>query len=263
MSDHDDSSLVLVEKADGVATVTLNRPQARNALNDVLRAELTAAIAEIAADPQLRAVVLTGAGSAYCAGGDIADMRQRLAAPPGAVGAAGWRRQRITHKIVAAIHELDKVTIAAVNGPAAGLGADLAFCCDFVLASEQARFAVNYLRRGLIPDGGAMYFLPRRVGLSRAKELIYSGRTVLASEALALGLADEVVDGGRLLQRARELAAEFTGTSGIALGLAKSILDRSFELSLEDVYALGAQAMGICYATDEHRAAVSEFLRRD
>src|SRR5690606_40291895 len=129
-----------------------------------------------ARDPAIRALVVTGAGPAFCAGGDIKGMQARLDAPAGEVAFNGWTRQQRTHHAVTALFKLPKPTIAAVNGAAAGLGCDMALSCDFVIAADSAHLSMTYIHRGLIPDGGGMYFLPRRVGLARAKELIFSGR---------------------------------------------------------------------------------------
>jgi enoyl-CoA hydratase/carnithine racemase len=243
-----------------VAVLSLNRPRVRNAINDAMRTALVSALDRVAGDDAIRALVLTGNGSAFCAGGDIAGMRERLDAPPGDVAFNGWRRQRRTHGIVAALHGLSKPTIAAVNGPAAGLGCDLALCCDFILASDQASFVMSFILRGLVPDGGGMYFLPRRVGLSRAKDLIFTGRKVEAEEALRMGLADRVTAASSLLSDAEQWAAELGRAPSAALALSKSILDRSFELSEEQVFALGREAQAICYTSTDHRAAVAAFL---
>lgn len=246
----------------GVATVTLNRPAVRNAIDDAMRGLLVATLERIAADDAVRAVVLTGKGVAFCAGGDISGMKQRLSAPAGQVAFNGWRRQKRTHQAIAALHGLGKPTVAAVNGAAAGLGCDMAMCCDFIVASDQASFAMSFIRRGLVPDGGSLYFLPRRVGLSAAKELIFTGRTVAPEEALRIGLVDRVTSAATLLNDARAFAASVSGGSPAALALAKSILDRSFELDAEEVFALGSQAQAICYTTAEHREAVEAFLSK-
>ena len=172
----------------GVAVAALNRPEVRNAIDEPTRAALGEILERVAAGDRIRALVLTGTGTAFCAGGDISAMRQRLGEPAGTLGSTGWRRQRRLHGMIGALHALEKPTIAAVNGAAAGLGMDLALCCDFIVASEQAFFTMSYVQRGLIPDGGGLYFLPRRVGLPRAKELIFSARRVMADEALRIGL---------------------------------------------------------------------------
>lgn len=255
-------SAIELSVEDGIATLVLDRPEVRNAIDDAMRGELIAALERIDRDPAIRALVLTGRGKAFCAGGDVKGMRQRLAAPAEDVAINGWRRQQRTHKAVAALHGLSKPTIAAVNGAAAGLGCDLALCCDFIVASDAASFAMTYILRGLIPDGGGMYFLPRRVGLPRAKELIFSGRRVAPEEALAIGMVDRVVPADSLLAEAQSWAREMSKGSLAALALSKSVLDQSFELSAEEVFALGSQAQAICYTTREHRESVTAFLER-
>jgi enoyl-CoA hydratase/carnithine racemase len=157
---------------------------------------------------------------------------------------------------------MGKPTIAAVNGAAAGLGCDLALACDFIIASEAAFFTMSFILRGLVPDGGGLYFLPRRVGLARAKELIFTGRRVRAQEALAIGLADRVTPPDRLMTDAREWATQLGRGSRVALALAKSILDKTFELGEEEVLALGREAQAICYTTAEHREQVAAFLNK-
>jgi len=253
--------LIFETRDDAVAVLTLNRPDARNAVNDDLRDALVAALDIAAADPEVRAIVLTGAGSAFSAGGDIAGMKARLAEPGDRVAAKGWLHQRRnTHHLVTRLATLEKPVIAAVNGAAAGLGADLALACDAIVAGRAARFMYSYVLRGLIPDGGGMYFLPRRVGLARARDLVFTGRTVRAEEALAIGLVDRLVEDGTVRDAAVAMAREYCAGSPTAIGLAKSIMNNSFEMSLNDVLAAGAAAQGICYASAEHRAAVQAFL---
>src|SRR5438552_16919856 len=174
----------------GIATLTLNRPDKRNAMSDDMRAELIGALESIAADKAIRALVLTGAGKGFCAGGDVAGMERRMQAPAGEIAFNGWHRQQRVHHAQALLHTCPKPTIAAVNGAASGLGADTALACDFIIASEWATFTWSYIHRGIVPDGGGMSFLPRRAGLPKAKELIFSGRKVAAEEALTLGIAD-------------------------------------------------------------------------
>jgi len=253
-------SLVELTIEDAVAVVTLNRPEVRNAINDALRTELVAVLERVAADEAVRALVLTGAGKAFCAGGDIAGMKARLESPPGKVAFNGWRRQGQTHKSVALLHGMPKPVIAAVNGAAAGLGCDMALACDFILASEQAMFTMSFVKRGLVSDGGGFYFLPRRIGLPRAKELIFTGRPEEAKEALALGLADRLAPAGELIGTAGAWARDLAQASGPSIALSKAILDRTFESTEEQVFALGREAQAICYSTSEHHEAVSAFL---
>jgi enoyl-CoA hydratase/carnithine racemase len=254
------ASLVELTIANAVAVVTLNRPEVRNAINDALRTELVVILERVAADEAVRALVLTGAGKAFCAGGDISGMKARLESPPGRIAFNGWRRQGQTHKSVALLHGMPKPVIAAVNGAAAGLGCDMALACDFILASEQAMFTMSFVKRGLVSDGGGLYFLPRRIGLPRAKEMIFTGRTVEAKEALALGLADRLAPAGELIETAVAWARDLAQSSGPSIALSKAILDRAFESTEEHVFALGREAQAICYSTSEHHEAVRAFL---
>jgi enoyl-CoA hydratase/carnithine racemase len=246
----------------GIATIHLNRPEKRNAMSDNMRAQFIAALERVAADREIRALVLTGNGQGFCAGGDVAGMERRMQAPVGEVAFNGWARQQRVHYTVSLLQTMPKPTIAAVNGAATGLGADTALACDFIIAGNEASFTWSYIHRGLIPDGGGMYFLPRRVGLAKAKELIFSGRKVDAEEALRLGIADRLSDSETLLADAKAWAAELSQGSRTALALGKTILNQSFELPAEQVFAQGSQAQGICYTSTEHRDAVMAFLAK-
>jgi enoyl-CoA hydratase/carnithine racemase len=246
----------------GVAIATLNRPDVRNAIDEPTRADLTEILDRVANDRDIVALVLTGTGSAFCAGGDISAMRERNAQPAGQLASKGWLRQRRLHGMIGELHSLEKPTIAAVNGAAAGLGCDLALCCDFIVASERAFFVMSYVARGLIPDGGGLYFLPRRVGLPKAKELIFTARRVQADEALHIGMCDRVVPPDDLIANAVQWGQELGSGNRTALALSKAILDQTFELTADQAFALGAQAQAICYTTDEHHAAVEAFLSR-
>ena len=256
-------SYINYQISDGIAVLTLNRPQVRNAINDEMREELCKVLDDARRNPEVRALVVTGAGKGFCSGGDIRAMQQRMQASTGEVAFNGWSRQQRTHRAMTMLFELPKPVIAAVNGASTGLGSDLAMACDFVIASqEHGSFAWNYALRGLIPDGGGMYFLPRRVGITRAKELVFSCRTVRAEEALAIGIADRVVQAESLVDDAVAWAKSMTVGSPTALALGKTILNQSFEMSAEQVFGQGSQAQAICYSSHEHRAAVEAFLSR-
>jgi len=253
---------ILLDVQDGIGVLTLNRPAVRNAIDDAMRTQLLDALDRAARDPAIRALVVTGAGTAFCAGGDIKGMKARLDAPAGEVAFNGWTRQQRTHHAVGALFNLPKPTIAAVNGAAAGLGCDMALSCDFVIAADTAQLCMTYIHRGLIPDGGGMYFLPRRVGLARAKELIFSGRRVAAAEALAIGMIDRVAEPAALLAQARDWAAELSHGSPTALALSKTQLNQAFELGAGQSFAMSSQAQAMCYTTAEHRASVAAFLAK-
>lgn len=256
------TDLIDLQIQSGIATIYLNRPEKRNAMSDDMRTQFIAALERVAADKQIRALVLTGNGKGFCAGGDVAGMERRMQAPIGEVGFNGWSRQQRVHHTVSLLHTMPKPTIAAVNGAASGLGADTALACDFIMASDAASFTWSYIHRGLIPDGGGMYFLPRRVGLPKAKELIFSGRKVDADEALQIGIADRLTGGETLVADAQAWATELSKGSATALALGKSILNQSFEFSADQVFAQGSQAQGICYTSTEHRDAVMAFLNK-
>jgi 1,4-dihydroxy-2-naphthoyl-CoA synthase len=253
---------VELEVQDGVATLSLNRPDKRNAMSDQMRTEFIDAMEYIAIETSIRALVLTGKGKGFCAGGDISGMEKRLSAPVGELAINGWRRQLRVHHAVSLLFDLPKPTIAAVNGPASGLGADTALACDFIMACDEANFTWSYIHRGIIPDGGGMYFLPRRVGLVKAKELIFTGRKVECQEAAQIGIVDRITTISHLVPDAQQWARELSQGSAAALALSKTILNQSFETSAQQVFANGAQAQGICYTTSEHRNAVEAFLQK-
>lgn len=254
--------LIELNVTHGIATLTLNRPEKRNAMSDGMRTEFIAALEHVSAEKSIRALVLTGNGKGFCAGGDISGMERRMNAPAGEIAFNGWHRQQRVHHTQTLLHTMPKPTIAAVNGAASGLGADTALACDFIIANEWANFSWSYIHRGIIPDGGGMYFLPRRVGLPKAKELIFTGRKVDVDEALAMGIVDRKTSAQTLVADAQAWAAELSQGSAIALALGKAILDQSFEMSAQQVFAQGSQAQGICYTSTEHRDAVMAFLAK-
>jgi enoyl-CoA hydratase/carnithine racemase len=247
---------------DGIATIALNRPDKRNAMSDAMRGELISALEHVSAGKKIRALVLTGNGKGFCAGGDVAGMEKRMQAPTGEIAFNGWHRQQRVHYTQSLLFTMPKPTIAAVNGAASGLGADTALACDFIIESEFASFTWLYIHRGIVPDGGGMYFLPRRVGMSKAKELIFTGRKVEADEALSLGIADRKTASSTLIKDAQAWAKELSQGSATALALGKTILNQSYESSSHVIFEKGSQAQGICYTSTEHRESVMAFLAK-
>jgi enoyl-CoA hydratase/carnithine racemase len=256
------TSLIELSIADGIATLLFNRPEKRNAMSDEMRNELIQALERVSADKAIRALVLSGNGKSFCAGGDISGMKQRLNMPAGNVAFNGWHRQQRVHYAQSLLHTMPKPTIAAVNGAASGLGADTALACDFIIASDDASFTWSYINRGIVPDGGGMYFLPRRVGLANAKDLIFTGRKVDVQEALHLGIVDRQSSPQLLVADAQAWAVELSKGSATALALGKTILNQSYELSAQQVFTQGSQAQGICYTSSEHRDSVMAFLAK-
>lgn len=247
---------ILVERADGIATITLNRPQARNALDIPMRGELGAALDELEADSAVRVVILTGAGGHFSAGGDVKSMARRHTA------AEGRARVEMLNRFVIRLFEFPKPTLAMVEGFAVGAGCNIALACDMVVASDQARFGEVFARIGLVPDGGGTWFLPRLVGLAKAKELVFSADIIDAAEALRIGLVNRVVPAGELVAATRTLAARVaTGPPG-ALGLAKALLNRSATVDLATALGFEAYAQAQAITSEDHSEGVRAFLEK-
>lgn len=245
---------VRFERHGSTAVITLDSPSARNALTGPVKQGLGQAIARVKADAQVRAVVLTGANGAFCAGGDL-----RSIAAATQVESDGLRdRMHGAHALFRELLALDRPVIAAVDGAAYGAGFSLALAADFVLVTPRARFCMVFMRMGLVPDCGATYTLPRVVGAQRARELFLSAREVGAQEALSLGIAMELHQSADLMPRALALAESFAAASPLAVALLKRIgLDPgAMEAALEHE----ANAQALCFQTRPHRDAVQRFL---
>lgn len=247
---------VLTTIESGIATITLNRPEARNALDQAMRDELAEAVARVRDDASVKCVILTGAGNAFCSGGDIKSM---LASGEGKT--LEWREGiRKLHRWFPELVNLEKPVIAAVDGPAFGAGFGLALAADFILATKRATFCAVFGRIGLVPDLGVMYLLPRIVGRQKAKELVFTTRVVGAEEARDLSLVYDVVeDGGALQAAARKLASELGESSTSAIGLAKTIMNQAFELDAHAMAEMEAGAQAICRGSAYHQEAIQRF----
>lgn len=253
----DGGETLLWAVADGVATLTLNRPAVLNALNLELKAALAQAINDAGSRGDVRAVVITGAGRAFCSGGDIKEMD-----PARSAAETRTRLLALHRTIFAPLAALEKPVIAAVNGPAVGAGLSLALACDIVFASDQATFGLAFAKRGLVPDAGAAYRLVRLVGVARAKDLAFAARTLDAAEALRLGLVQRVIPAGELLAATHAYAAELAQGATVALGLTKRLLDLAPHSSLEAMteHEIGAVIQAI--ATTDHAEALRAFAER-
>jgi len=239
-----------------VATITLDRPEALNALTVPIKVALREALERLAVDRAVRAVILTGAGRAFCAGQDLAE-RQRPDAAPLDVEL----RERY-NPIILALRAMGQPVIAAVNGVAAGAGASIAFACDLRIAAEDARFVLAFGRIGLVPDSGATWFLPRLVGQARAAELALVGDPITAQEALRIGLVSRVVPNDELLIEARALADKVAAGAPMAVALTKGALDRGATIDLEAALEGEAKLQGITGASADHAEGLAAFREK-
>jgi len=236
-----------------VATLTLDRPEALNALTVAVKVALRDALEAIAADRTVRAVILTGAGRGFCAGQDLAERDLPDAAPLDVE-----LRERY-NPIIRVLRSMGQPVIAAVNGVAAGAGASLAFACDLRIAATDARFVLAFGRIGLVPDSGATWFLPRLVGAARAAEIALVGDPIPAEEALRIGLVSSVVPADDLMTEARSLAGLLAARAPLALALTKSALERAATIDLEAALEGEAKLQGIAGASADHAEGLAAF----
>jgi 2-(1,2-epoxy-1,2-dihydrophenyl)acetyl-CoA isomerase len=249
---------LLYEAKDGIATLTLNRPERMNALGDTLREDFLDALTRTAADPSIRVMIITGAGKAFCAGGDVKAMNEAKEA---------GRERPLMEKVapsrdraLVAMREAPQPIIAAINGAAAGAGMNVALGCDMRLASSAAKFSQAFVKRGLHPDWGGTYFLPRAVGMARAAELIFTGDVIDAAEALRIGLVSRVLPPEELMPAALELAAKIAAGPPVAIRLAKRALYRNAESDLRSALEFETFAQNACFETEDAREGIRAFV---
>ncbi|MES9538272.1 enoyl-CoA hydratase-related protein [Actinomadura sp. NPDC000600] len=252
------SETVLYDVTDGVGTITLNRPDGMNSLTVEMKESLRAAVVRAAADPAVRAVILTGAGRAFCAGQDLREHGDNLAAGRGLDGTV----RDHYNPIVLAIAGMRKPVVAAVNGVAAGAGASLAFACDLVVASDKARFATAFTGIGLAPDSGMSWTLQRLVGRAKAAELLLLGEPVKAQEALEMGLVTRVVPADELAPASVELARRLASGPTVAYGAVKAALDHAATHDLASALEREAELQDECEKTSDHHNATEAFLKK-
>jgi enoyl-CoA hydratase/carnithine racemase len=245
---------LLTDLSDGVLTLTLNRPERKNAVDTGLWHSLGEALLGAASSREVRVVVVTGAGGDFCAGADLAD--------PSAGHEHQLVRMRMIHDVAMALHRLPQPSIAKVDGVAVGAGCNLALGCDLVVASDRARFSEIFSRRGLSVDFGGSWLLPRRVGLHRAKELVLFGEIIGAAEAERIGLVNRVVPAGELDGFVAEWAARLAAGPPLALRLSKALLDDSYESSLATALDREGAAQAVNLASEDGQEAISAFLER-
>jgi 2-(1,2-epoxy-1,2-dihydrophenyl)acetyl-CoA isomerase len=243
----------------GVATITLNRPEAMNSLDTTIKVALRDDIRRAADDQSVRAVVLTGSGRAFCVGQDLNEHADALRSGSASLGTTVEQHY---NPIVYGLATMGKPVVAAVNGVAAGAGASFAFACDFRIVGQSAGFNLAFTAIGLSCDSGSSWTLPRLVGWAKARELLMLPRTVRANEALALGLATEVVSDDAVLTRARELARHLASGPTLAYAAVRDVLNYSATHSLEESLVREGEMMSRTGATEDHRSAVTAFLAK-
>lgn len=249
---------LLFEVKDQVATITLNRPEAYNAFGDEMVKEIFHAVLEVDEDPEIRCVVFTGAGKAFCAGGDVKGFAENLPR----IGIHAKELTTYLHGAVSRLVRTPKPVIMGVNGIAAGGGMSLALSGDLVVAAESAKFTMAYSKIAFTPDGSSSYFLPRLIGLRRALDLYFTNRVLTAKEALEWGLVNRVFPDPEFPQALSSLARELAQGPTLAFGRAKLLFHQSTHESLETQMELEAQAIALCGKTEDFKAGVTAFAQK-
>jgi len=255
-----------LEKSGRIATVTLSRPESRNAVAQVQDCrDVVDAVNAANDDPEISVLILTGAGSAFSSGGDLKSIRERSGIGPRQSGGPAETRanyRRGVQGMIRALADVEIATIAAINGPAIGLGLDLAVICDMRVCAESAKLASSFLKVGIIPGDGGAWILTQALGYARAAELILTGDAITASEALALGLVNKVAPDGKLMEETLALAQRVAVNPPRAVRMAKRLLRESQHSRLSDVLELSAAFQALAHETDDHKEAVDSFFEK-
>jgi enoyl-CoA hydratase/carnithine racemase len=258
----DQTAEVLYEAADGIAVITLNRPERLNTISGPMLALLTELLLKANADPKVRVVILTGKGRAFCAGLDLVDATQGSGIGSDKQASTPSVNLDLRNTPPTVLFAMDKPTICALNGAAAGYGMDTAMGCDLRIMGESAKLAAAFVKRGVVPESGGTWILPRLLGWSKAAELIFTGRTLLAPESLALGLVSEVVPDAELQGRARAVAAEIAANAPLAVQSAKRLMRMGMEETFNDhVHHVYLQFLQLV-RTQDFREGMTSFLEK-
>ncbi|MFH1242450.1 MAG: enoyl-CoA hydratase-related protein [Pseudomonadota bacterium] len=245
---------ILFEETDHIARITLNIPEKRNVLNLEIRYELLDAFRRVAEEDSIKVLVITGAGKAFCSGGDLGTME-------GVTPVAGRVRLKKGQRLIKAMVELEKPIIGAINGVTAGAGVSIALACDILIASEEAKFVIPFTKLGLVPDWGQFYFLPLRVGIARAKELMFMAETIDAREADRLGLVNRIVPAEKLEEEVLALATRLARGPTQAYAMIKAALNR-WPASLESLLELESTMQAVAFASDDFDEGRKAFLEK-
>jgi enoyl-CoA hydratase/carnithine racemase len=251
---------LIFDVTDQIATITLNRPDRLNALSPKMRVEMLEALTTSNEDTNVRAIIITGAGRGFCSGGDVKAMNE--ARTSGAVNALEDRMAPIRDDVVLAMRNADKPVIAAVNGAAAGAGMNIALACDIRIASTSAKFGQTFAKRGLHPDWGGTYFLPRLVGMAKACEMIWTGEMIGAEESLELGIVSQLTEPEALMTTTIELAKKIAAGPPIAIRMSKRAMYRNMESSLREALEYETFAQNICAGTQDAKEGIAAFVEK-
>jgi 2-(1,2-epoxy-1,2-dihydrophenyl)acetyl-CoA isomerase len=254
-----DYTTIRLEKVDSIATIVLNRPDSLNAMNLVMRQEFGNVVFELGQDDSVRVVVITGAGRAFCAGGDAKVQSTALDEVDLLTRAENIR---IMNKAIMGIRKMQKPVIAAINGVAVGAGCNIALVCDIRIASVDAKFGMGFLKTGLHPDTGATYFLPRLIGTARACEMMFTGKIIDAREAERIGLVNRVVEASELADTVNELATRIAKAPPVPLVMTKNLIYDALNMDLETILEYETLGQVLCLTTKDHREGITAFIEK-
>lgn len=250
---------VRLEKTNHVAWITLNRPEKMNAFGGRMRQEIAEVVDDVCKDVDVRVIVITGAGKAFCVGGDVTEF---VSGETKALAETSPSERPAMSKIVLALNQVEKPVIAAVNGVAAGGGVNLALSCDIRIASENARFGQVFTRRGVHPDWGGIYFLPRLVGYAKACELIFSGDVIDAKEAFRIGMINKLVPHNKLIEAASEMAERMAKNAPIPIAFAKRGLQNFQKWDLAQALDFESYVLGVTMKSEDIKEGFTAFLEK-
>ncbi len=247
---------LIVQKAEAIATIQLNRPQKKNSLNGELRQEIEAALKEVGCDSDIRVAIITGGNEIFCAGADISEIQETTSAE------SAYRHSREFQILCDQVEGLPQPVIAAVAGYALGGGCELALACDFRIASQSAKFGLPEIKIGAFPGGGGTQRLPRLIGAAKAKEIILTGDPITADEALSMGLVMKVVPQERLLDETKAFASKLAALPRLAMEASKMLINRSLEIDLPSGLELEARSFGALATTHDLQEGTRAFMEK-
>jgi len=253
---------IIYEKEGGIATITLNRPDKLNAVGGGMGEELPQAFEEANSDDEVRVLIITGAGRGFCSGADLTELGPATTPERRWYMAAKHPISEGIRSTALQLQNFEKPVIAAINGAAAGMGFSLALACDIRIASEKAVFSQIFIKRGLVPDQGSTYFLPRMMGLAKACEMVFTGDMLNAEQAKEYGLLNQVVPHDELMPTVKELAARIAAGPPIAMKLAKRALYKGVNTDLPTAIEFEGYAQGICFGTEDAKEGMAAFLEK-